>query len=475
MAFAIPSFAETISDLVADFQNRFPQANVSRLSGHWKRLAVFAGGVMSLHRHIQVVSRDCMPDTARGAALDRWLAIYGLERKKPTGASKANALRITGTPAAAYTTGAQLTSADGLVYQLDESGVLPAEGYVDVDVKAISTGSATRKSIGTVLTFAAPAVGISTTATVVIGIDVNGTDTEDDGSARERLLDKIAQPNLGGAANDFRQWAETEDFVHTAYVWPLRAGNGSVHLAALKAGHGASRLLTSDEIDQLQSDIDQLRPVGYGGFRVLTVATQDQDVEVTLAEEDDPVYAFHWADNPAPAVVAYTAGTRTLQLSVRPDTLSPGDRLFWRSAVAPLHDGSEVTVEDLSGVDSVILKAPRSDEYDWTGTPPVAGNPVYAGGPLVTSVRTAIVAYMDALGPGRVDTGTPADYSYGSSYWEGTLRLAKLHNLSQKQRGVLDSRVLTPTANVAPTNLAPSDTVSVLVPRVVIVRKDWTL
>jgi uncharacterized phage protein gp47/JayE len=474
MPFSIPSFLATLDDLLADLQNRFPKADVSRLSGHWKRMAVIAGGVMMLHRHLQVISRDIMPDTAAGTALERWLAIYGLEKLKPTAAGKAKALRVTGAPGAVYTQGDQLTTPDGLVYQVDESGTLPAAGYKDLDVLALSTGAATRKGVGTVLTFAAPAVGIDATATLVLALDVNGTDVEQEGAARQRLLDTIAQPNLGGAANDFRQWARQLDFVSEAYVYPLRAGNGSVHLAALKSGHGANRLLTTDEIEELQAYVDGKRPVGYGGFKVLTVVTQDQDVEELITEEDDPAYAFHWPDNPAPTVVAYTAGTRTLQLSTRPDTLSIGDRLFWRSAAPPLHDGSEVVVEDLSGADSVVLKAPAVGDYDWTATPPVAGDVVYSGGPLVTSVRNAIVGYMDNLGPGRVDTGSLADFSYGSSYWEGTLRRAKLHNLSQKQKGVLDSKVLEPPENVSPTNLAPASTVSVLVPRVIIVRKDWT-
>lgn len=477
MPFSIPSFGEVLADLVADFQNRFPQANVSRLSGHWKRLAVFAGGVAALHRHIQVVSRDVMPDTAAGAALDRHLQIYGLARKGATAASKADALRLTGVVGSAFTSGTQLTTADGLVFQLDETGVIPAAGYIDVDVLAVSTGSATRKSKNTVLTFLTAPTGIDSEATLVLDVDVNGTDAEDDGSARTRLLDQIAQPSMGGAANDFRAWAKEDPNVHEAYVYPLRGGLGSVHLAALKAGHGASRLLTAPEIAALQASIDAVRPVGYAGFLVLTVVTQDQDVEILIEEEDDPAYAFHWADNPAPTVLAYTAGTRTLQFAggARPSDLAVGDRLTWKSASPPpYHDGSEVAVEGLSGLDSVILKAPLPGEYDWTATPPDAGDPVYSGGPLVTAVRAAIVAHMDGLGPGRVDTlHPPADYSYGSSYWEGALRLSKLHNVAQRVAGVLDSEIVTPTANVNPTNEAPASTVSVLVPRSVIVRKMW--
>jgi uncharacterized phage protein gp47/JayE len=475
MPFTIPTFAAILADLVADFQNRFPGANVSRLSGHWKRLAVFAGGAAALYRYIQVVSRDVMPDTAAAGALDRWLSIYGLARKGATSASAVDVGRVTGTVAATFASGTQLTSPDGLIFQLNESGSIPVSGYADVDIAALSTGAATRKSRGTVLTFVTPPAGIDSTVVLVADLDVGGADSEDDGSARVRLLDQIAQPAMGGAANDFRAWAKEDTNVGEAYVYPTRGGLGSVHTAALKTGHGSARLLSGGERTALQILIDSLRPVGYPDSIVLEVLAQDQDVEMLIEPEEDPVYAFHWADSIPLEVSSYDPVTRILVFTTdRPVDLEEGDRLFWRSAIAPFHDGSEVTVEALNSTDGVVLKAPLPTEYDWAGTPPAAGDLLYSGGPLVTSVRAAVVAYMDNLGPGRVDTASTAqDYSYGSSYWEGTLRLAKLHNLAQKQRGVLDSVVLDPPANVAPTNEAPAPTVSVLVPRIVIIRKRW--
>jgi hypothetical protein len=282
-------------------------------------------------------------------------------------------------------------------------------------------------------------------------------------------------PSMGGNANDFRQWAKEDPNVSEAYVYPLRGGLGSVHLAALKAGHGAARLLSAPERDALQIAIDARRPVGYEGFRVLEVTAQDQDVEIAIEPEEDPAYAFDWTDASPLVVQSYTALTRTLVFTNdRPSDMQAGDRLVWRSvSPPPYHDGSEVTIESLSGDDAVVLKAPAAGEYDWTATPPEALDTVTSGGPLVSSVRNAIVGHMDNLGPGRIDTGDGADFSYGSSYWEGSLRLAKLHNLAQKQKGVLDSEVITPSANVAPTNAAPALTVAVLVPRVVLVRKKW--
>lgn len=468
MPFIVPSFGEVLGDLLADFQNRFPKANVSRLSGHWKRLAVFAGGIMALHRHLQVIARDLMPDTATDEALDRWLAIYGLRRKEATAAHGYGALRVTGAEGSTLTFGQQLSASDGLIFQLDEGGVIPAEEFLDVDLRAISKGAATRKSKGTELTFLAPPAGIDSTAVLVADLDVDGVDREENGPARVRLLDQIAQPAMGGAANDFRAWAKASPDVSEAYVYPLRGGLGSVHLAALRAGQGEARLLSAPEIADLQTYIDGVRPVGYPGFLVLTVVAEPVDVELAIEGEDDPAYAFHWAG--VSSVFSYNAGTRLLTLTgPRPAGMTVGKRLFWRSAAPPYHDGSEVEIEALSGSSAVVLKAPAAGQYDWTATPPVALDEVLPGGPLVTSVRAAIVAHINSLGPGRVSV--PDDFSYGSSYWEGSLRRSKLHSLASKQKGAIDSEVIAPVANVHPTNEPPASTVGLLVPGVIIVRE----
>lgn len=471
MPFTLPSFIETLADLVADFQNRFPQANVSKLSGHWKRLAVFAGGVAMLHRHIQVVARDVMPDTASAAQLDRHGSIYGVARRAATGASKATALRITGTLAAAYTAGDQLTTVDGLIFALAASGAIPAALFVDVDVVAVSTGAATRKSAGTVMTFTSPGAGIDDTATLQLDMDEGGTDLELDGAYRVRILDTIAQPVMGGNANDYRQWAKEVAGIEEAYVWPLRGGLGSVHLAALHTGTGAQRVLSAGERTDLKAYIDALRPVGYEDFEVLTTTEQATDVEILVEPEEDTAYEFDWNDETPLVVNAWTAGTRTLQFTTaRPADMKVGDRIAYKRLTATVNDGHEHVVEALSSTDAVILRA----DAELDTSPPVVGNAVYSGGPLVSVVRDAIVAHMDLLGPGRGDTLDPAqDFSSGSSYWEGTLRTSKLHNLAQKQRGVLDTELVTPVANVVPANEAPSLSVAFLSPRQVIVRRKW--
>lgn len=471
MPFSIPSFIDTLGDLVADFQNRFPLANVSKLSGHWKRLAVFAGGVAMLHRHLQVIARDVMPDTAAGAQLDRHGAIYAVTRRAPTSAHKAGALRLTGTAASAFTTGTQLTTTDGLVFALATTSVIPAAGFIDVDVVAVSTGAATRKSAGTVMTFTAAPAGVDSTAVLQLDMDEDGSDLESDGAYRVRILDTIAQPGMGGNANDYRQWAKQLAGIDEAYVWPLRGGLGSVHIAALHTGTGSQRILSAGERTALQDYVDDLRPVGYDDFAVLATTVQDTDVEILVEPEDDSAYAFDWVDQVPLAVSTWTAGTRTLVFSTaRPSDMAVGDRIIVKRVTATVNDGHEYVIEALSSTNAVVLK----DDAELATSPPVATNAVYSGGPLVSVVRQAIVDHMNLLGPGRGDTlDTTKDYSAGSSYWEGTLRSSKLHNLAQKQKGVLDTELVAPLVNVVPANEAPALTVAFLAPRQVIVRRKW--
>jgi len=482
--FTVPTLRELIDLLVADFANRLPTKNVSKRSDNWKRLANFALGITTLHRHQQVVARDMMPDTAGADMLPRHGALYGVTRKPATSASRSAALRITGTAGSAYTIGDQLTTVDGLVFQVNATSTLsPGSGTSDVDVLAVSTGAATRKSAGTIMTFVSPPSGIDATAVLQLDMNVDGADIEDIGAYRVRILDRIAQPGMGGNANDYRQWAKEVTGIDEAFVWPLRGGLGSVHLAALRTGTGASRLLGPTEIDDLKAYIDARRPVGYADFAVLTVDLESPDVgptvELAVEPEEDAAYQFDWDDEVVPTVLSYTSATRILRLNAaRPADMVVGTRIVYVRPGAS--SGRQIKIEALSSTDSIVLEATEAVaggdlDPDVNLAWPSAGNLVYAGGPLVDTVRAAVVAHMDKFGPGRADTASPTeDFSAaGSSYWEGTLRPAKLQNLSQKQKGVLDTEVVVPTANVSPTNEAPTTTVGLLYPKQVIVRKKW--
>lgn len=459
MAFTIPSLDEIHGRLIGDYKARFPGADVSRFSDTWKRLRVLAGAVLGLHYHLNVVYEDLLPDGAAGEKLDRHGDIHDVTRKPATAAKKANALRVTGTPASSVAIGDALVHADGTRYQVDENASIPGGGsYVDVDVLALDTGSATRKQTGETFTFESPPSGINSSAVLVLDMDEDGDDEETDGAYRARILDRIAQPGMGGNANDYATWALEVTGIAGAYVFPLRQGLGSVDLACLHTGSGVVRLLTSGEIAEVQDYIDDRRPVSVADCRVLTVAAEPNDMEILITPEDGAEYQFDWDDTTPLAVSTYTAGTRTLKFTAaRPADMQAGHRLIYKRTAATKNDGSEVVIESLGpGADEVVLTTDPAN-------PPQAANAVYAGGPLVEIVRQAVLAHIDALGPARG--------SYAQGAWDGTLRTASLSKLAQLTPGVLDSTVVVPSANVEATNTAPNPSVGLITAQQVLVRK----
>lgn len=452
--------------LIASYAGWFPNDDVSEGSDNWTRLRVVALAWAGDQHQIQVGYDDLLPDSATGIRLDRWGTILNVPRKLATPAKKSKALRCTAPAGTTVTLLAQLAHTDGTRYQVSAAGTVPALGtFVDVDLVAIDKGSITRKNKGELLTFTSPPVGVDPQASLVLSLDEDGDDDELDGDYRVRVLEKIAQPGMGGNANDYKVWALQVTGIATAFVYSARGGYGSVHVACFHSGTGAARALTVSEVAEVQAYIDTVRPTSVKDFLVLTTSPEPNDVEVRILPEDGDANKFDWDDVASPRTVnTYTAGTRTLKLSsARPTDMEIGDRVVWKSLIAPFHNGSQVVIEAFGAADEVILRAPLAGEYDWTATPPVAGNSVYSGSPIVEPIRQAILGLIDSLGPARG--------AFAALVWVGTLYTSQLFKIVQTADGVLDSTIVTPVANVVPANVPPSPTVGFITARQVIVRK----
>jgi uncharacterized phage protein gp47/JayE len=463
MPFTVPSLEEVHAIAVRDYANRFPDADLSRLSDNWKRTRVTAGLVTGLHAHIDSVHADLLPDTARGPALDRWGQLLKVPRKPATPSFGALALRVFGAPGHSVNPGDELVHADGTRYRVASMGVIPpAAVFIDVDLASIDVGPKTRKRRGDTLTFVSAPAGIQSTARLERDLDKGGDDVEDDGAYRPRVLDRIAQPGMGGNSHDYLVWQLQFPGVASAYVWPLRQGLGSVDVASLHAGRGTERILAAGEAADLQAYLDAVRPVAYRDLRVLTVVPFPVDIEIGIAPEDDPKYAFDWRDDALPTVAGWDAATRVLTFAPpRPADLLAGDRLAIRSAAPPYGDGSELVVEALGpGADDVTITGATAPTV-----PPAVGDTIHSGGPLVAPIREAILGHLDSLGPAR------GAHARGS--WEGTVRTSILYKIAQTTPGVQDSVVIAPTENVEADNTPPSPFVGLVVPRLVVVRRVW--
>lgn len=468
--FKVPNLEETHGFLVDDYSNRFPDDDVSRASDNWKRTRVTALAVTPLHAHIKTVEENLLPDTSDKTRQDRWGTILKVPRKPATAAFGTAVLRVFGTASSAVTIGLVLAHQDGTVYETSGSGVIGSGGFVDVDLNVgldpvatgISVGSITRKTKGEQLSFQAPPAGVNSIAELQADLDHGGDDEESVGAYQVRLLDKMRQPGMGGNANDYAQWTLAQDGAATAYVYPLRDGLGTVDVAFLHQGRGATRLPTVGEIAAMQAYIDTQRPVSMAGMRVVTVAAEQNDVEIMVQPTDEPKNQFDWDDTVPPTVSAWNGTTRVLTFSARPTDILVNDRLTYRSA-AP-NDGSELVVEALGpGANDVTVAALTPAQV---AAPPVAGNQIYSGGPLVEPLRQSVLSHFDTLGPAR-----GSDAAKVAGIWEDQLRPATLFKIAQLSSGVLDTDIVVPAANVVATNNPPVGTVGLLTPRRVLIRR----
>lgn len=458
--FTVPTLDDMHQLLIALLGRLLPGVSTTRTSTAtlWQRTA--AAAATDVHAHVDSALADLLPDTAQGAALDRWGAIVGRPRKGATPARKADALRLVNTTGAGvgYTAGAALYHVSGLRFEIAETGTVPADGTKDVDLVAIDTGAATRLAAGEVLTFETPIAGLEEQAVLVLDVDEDGVDQESDGDYRARLLARFADPPLGGADADYEHWAlSSAASIASAYVLANRSALGTVDVVALHTGTGTARFLSSGERTALLAYLTARRPSG-ATVRVLETLAQSVSVEVLVASTGEEAYTWDWDDTTAPVVSAWNGTTRTLTFSTdRPTSLEAGDRLVIKKADGT-GAGEVLTVESLSSTNAVVLQAAPT-------VAPVALDTVYAAGPLTVAVRDAILAHVDALGPANTDG------IYGT--WPGSLLRSALYGVCRVP-GVRDLDVVTPaSASVDPTDPpVPGDhQIYVLVPGRVIVRR----
>lgn len=499
MAYQVPTLDEMQGFLVALFKSLLPDRNIgTRFAPAWKFVKTIAGAATDTHAHVRAGLKDVMPDSAQKAALDRWLSIKapgGLtQRKGATGARKSAAGRVRGTAGATSVVGDQLVHrASGLIFQINSPVTIPGGGYLDADISAVSTGSATRLKKGEVLEYLATPVGLQTPVELQKDLDEDGVDQEQDGAALSRLIAAFREPTAGGNQADYVAWALAQLGIAQAFCYPNRAGLGTVDVAALHSGTGTARILNAGEMAALLAVLQALCPVQViNALRILTAVGGDVDsanlanVEMTITPDGSAQNAFDWDDSTPPTVLSWTSATRLLQFAAdRPGTMQAGHRLCLKG-VASSQDGAPFVIEALSGTDSVILQTSPA-------VAPAATDIVYAGGPLTQPLRDAILAHINGdtlyAGPSGplpgatvsstiglqvlvagLGTANPAGL-YGA--WSGSLLRGVLAQIAMYTRGVRNQSVITPVADVDAVDYAfPVDNqIGLLTPGYVLVRK----
>lgn len=451
MPFPVPSRQTLHDEGLSDYAASQPNKSVARGSTPYLLLRAISGLIWMFLARLLFLDKERLPDTASRAGLDRWGEVYLFPAKGAVGAQRALALRVTGTVGAPVTNGASLTHADGTRYQIAQVGAsIGGGGFVDVGVAAISTGLATNKIAGEVLTFSAPPVNVNAVATLVLNL-TGGADAEGTEPYRGRLISHLGDPPQGGAVPDYIEWALSVPGNETAYVWKNRRGQGTIDVAVLGPGHGSARQIADLQPTQDYLDDMSRRPANVKDVLVLVTPPQSQAVRMRIAI-DETKYRWDWIDDGfGYAVTAANIGLSQITVPTAPSEVVAGVRITV--------NGEEATVTTRAG--NVLTLSFANDRDDnpvtWFVANPVGSN-MRASGDLITPVRNAILDLFDRLGPARDDR-------YAMTQWESAFQTDSAITAARNVIGCIKAAMISPTSDVVPVDpLNGSTSVPYLVP-----------
>jgi uncharacterized phage protein gp47/JayE len=252
--------------------------------------------------YIDWLARQLLPDTAETEWLDRHAAIWlpGAGRKPATFASGSGT--ATGIGGIVLPQGTQLSNGAGVLYETTEQ-IIVGSGPTPVGIRAIDAGAAGNLDEGSIIAFVNALAGIDGAVTIVT-MD-GGVDMESDDELRQRVLERIRQPPMGGAQYDYVAWAKQVPGVTRAWAAPEQ-GTGTITVRFLMDDLRADDdgWPTPDDIQTVALYIDARRPVTVKDcyvtspvkeFISLTIADLVVDNEATRAAIEQSIQNMLYA------------------------------------------------------------------------------------------------------------------------------------------------------------------------------------
>jgi uncharacterized phage protein gp47/JayE len=228
--------------------------------------------------YIDWLALQLLPDTAETEWLDRQAAIWlpGNGRKPATFAS--GSVTVTGISGSVLPSGTQLTGNTGAVYQTTEQIVV---GLVatPVDVRAIDPGIAGNLEAGSTMNLVTAIAGLDSTASVEVM--TGGVDAETDAELRERVLERIQKPPMGGDVDDYVAWAKQLPGVTRAWC-ASEMGPGTVTVRFMMDDLRADNNgfpLPADCVE-VEAYIDTKRPVAVADLFVVSPIPMPVDMQI---------------------------------------------------------------------------------------------------------------------------------------------------------------------------------------------------
>lgn len=419
--------------ILADWRTRYLakgyDLDTAEDSDAWCWADAIAFQVEGLEAKALALTKELFPDTASTTFLERHADVIGLTRKAATAAVLT--AEATGTNGSTWTTSDKITAADGTVYKPTAGGTISG-GVGTVTLQAQSTGSSTNKAAGTVLTWSSAPSGIDSTLEVQTQETI-AVDAEDDEDFAARVLAWWQERPGGGNRADWVDWATSQAGIESAFVYPLRhdtLGDGTLGAVTLvvlgpppttetAAGEPAS---SAYRFIDTGSDGEEGTPADLQALIEGTGTHATEGGKASAAMDGDDIFVktatalpqaislaltlgsgYAWSFTGTFSTTSGSSGTTLKATGVQPGTLAVGD---WIAIPSTAVRGGFAYRQWVSGSWPDLTLNAALD----TGAEPGSGVtirplPQYGSGLSATtnahSIRDAVLALIDALGPGQ--------------------------------------------------------------------------
>jgi uncharacterized phage protein gp47/JayE len=209
--------------------------------------------------YIDWLSRQLLPDTAETEWLDRHAAIWLPANGRKPATFAAGSGMVTGILGVVVAPATQLTSATAVLYETTEQ-ITVGSSPAPVGIRAVDPGVAGNLDAQSSLAFVNAIAGVDGAVTIV-QMD-GGVDAESDDELRQRVLERIRQPPMGGAEYDYVAWAKQVPGVTRAWA-TTEMGIGTVSVRFLMDDLRAADdgWPTPDDVATVDAYINAHRPV----------------------------------------------------------------------------------------------------------------------------------------------------------------------------------------------------------------------
>jgi uncharacterized phage protein gp47/JayE len=301
----IPTFNELYNSVKSDLENEFGSAIPIFGKIFLRALAAVQAGKLKIFYLAQgKLQKNIFVDTAdpedTGGTLDRFARVKLGRNRYPAQAGQ-YIINVTGTAGGVIPAQTTFKSNDsslnpGILYVLDNAYIMPgATGQITV--RALTAGTGGKLASGNGLTATSPIAQVNKGATVD-SETVQPLDAEDIEAYRQAAIQAFRLEPNGGAAGDFRLWADDVQGVARVYPYARPAASAEVNLYVEATaedsidGFGTPSALMLSQVEAVvELDPDTTKPINERGRRPLGI-WQVHYLPVTINSVDIDIAGF---------------------------------------------------------------------------------------------------------------------------------------------------------------------------------------